>query len=147
MKLKIAVIAIISLFFIQHKIFAQDTSLAYSPERKAKAYFIHFKNDSCDTYIVPFRNVHVNDVRPDTTKFGYFRSNVSNTLNKICTPPDDMNKYYRSFLTSDPNSSYDLEIFITKAWIFSDFNKDANIDKVSFSAEVFMKSDAGFHPL
>ena len=145
-QLLFALFTLVSFTFFQ-PVSAQDTD--DSPEQKAKCQSVAFEHDAGGAFTIPFKSIHVHDVRPDTTKLGYYRGGMTNTLYKMCTPAGEFSNNFRAIVTGAANNaSYDLEVFVTKAWISSDVNNNGdNKDRISLSVEVFMKSDKGFHPL
>lgn len=108
---------------------------------------------------LPFSTLVIHDIRPDTTKLGFYRSNkdrhsykyrfTGNTAQELTTY---LTAHYGKNLTlGSPNQ---LEIFIKKLWLSEFDSAELNLHNTHLrnawlyvKAEVYLRTPAAYHPV
>ncbi len=141
--------------------FAQaKITTALSPSNKSRYKVIYPVADNNDaTVSLPFSAIEIRDIRPDTTKLGFYRSTkdrrsykyrfASNTADELTA---FLNDHFKNNLT--PASGNRLVIYVKKLWLSEFDSAELNLHNTHvrnawlyLKAEIYLQSKETYHPV
>lgn len=141
--------------------FAQSlVSTELSPSNKSRYKVIQpVPADNTHQALLPFSSIEIRDIRPDTTKLGFYRNTrdkhsykyrfAGNTADVL---DGFLNEHYRSNFT--PGSGNKLVIFIKKLWLSEFDSAELSLHNTHvrnawlyLKAEMYLQTEDSYHPI
>ncbi|PZR32340.1 MAG: hypothetical protein DI538_19655 [Azospira oryzae] len=141
--------------------FAQNkVTTELSPSNKSRYKVIYPLADNNEqTTALPFSAIEIRDIRPDTTKLGFYRSTkdrrsykyrfASNTADELTT---FLNNHFKNNLT--PTSGDKLVIYVKNLWLSEFDSAELNLHNTHvrnawlyLKAEIYLQTKETYHPV